>query len=294
MIIICGATIAEVERDLEMAKRAIATGAKVGIGGATIEDVEKAMSMLKGECDVVDPISNPNYIDPAPIDECEDTCPDWEGECCDDCNYGCEEEEEEVVELTMEERIIGIEKKQNIILVFVLVTALLSLFTFISGLGGNKTYKDEETEPTNTETQQATAYDTSAFTKVKAQDLEKLSKKDTIIVWIGRQGCGYCGQFAPIITSVGEKLDETIYYLDLADIFDFSTNPVTILDEEAYDLLLNFKTDGATENKEVMKEFGATPMTLVIKKNKIVGNFVGAYDEATALEILEDEGFKQK
>lgn len=203
-----------------------------------------------------------------------------------------DDEEDEVVELTMEERIIGIEKKQNIILVFVLVTALLSLFTFISGLGGNKTYKDEETEPTNTETQQATAYDTSAFTKVKAQDLEKLSKKDTIIVWIGRQGCGYCGQFAPIITSVGEKLDETIYYLDLADIFDFSTNPVTILDEEAYDLLLNFKTDG--DNEGVMEEFGATPMTLVIKKNKIVGNFVGAYDEATALEILEDEGFKQK
>jgi hypothetical protein len=91
MIIICGATIAEVERDLEMAKRAIATGAKVGIGGATIEDVEKAMSMLKGECDVVDPINNPNYIDPDPIDECEDTCLDWEGECC---NCGCEEEEE--------------------------------------------------------------------------------------------------------------------------------------------------------------------------------------------------------
>ena len=93
MIIICGATIAEVERDLEMAKRAIATGAKVGIGGATIEDVEKAMSMLKGECDVVGPISNPNYIDPDPIDECEDACPDWDGECCDDCNCGCEEEE---------------------------------------------------------------------------------------------------------------------------------------------------------------------------------------------------------
>jgi hypothetical protein len=93
MIIICGATIAEVERDLEMAKRAIATGAKVGIGGATIEDVEKAMSMLKGECDMVDPINNPNYIDPDPIDECEDTCPDWEGECCDDC------EEEEIIEV---------------------------------------------------------------------------------------------------------------------------------------------------------------------------------------------------
>lgn len=205
-----------------------------------------------------------------------------------------DDEEDEFVELTMEERIIGIEKKQNIILVFILITALLSLFTFISGLGGNRTYKEEETETPNTETEQTTTYDTSAFTKVKAQDLEKLSKKDTIIVWIGRQGCGYCSQYAPIITSIGEKLDVPIYYLDLADIIDFSSNPATIIDEEAYDLLVNFQTDGATENKDVMEQFGSTPMTLVIKKNKIVGNYVGAYDEATALEILEDEGFKQK
>lgn len=203
-----------------------------------------------------------------------------------------DDEEDEVVELTMEERIIGIEKKQNVILVFVLITALLSLFTFISGLGGNRTYSDEEDETTNTETEQTATYDTSAFTKVKAQDLESLSKKDTIIVWIGRQGCGYCGQFAPTITSIGEKLDETIYYLDLADVLNFSSQQVTIADEEAYDILVNFATD--KDNEDVMDEFGATPMTLVIKKNKIVGNFVGAYDEATALEILEEEGFKQK
>lgn len=45
MIIICGKTIAEVERDLEMAKMAIASGAKVGVGGATIADAEKALEM---------------------------------------------------------------------------------------------------------------------------------------------------------------------------------------------------------------------------------------------------------
>ena len=45
MIIICGKTIAEVERDLEMAKMAIASGAMVGVGGATIEDAEKALEM---------------------------------------------------------------------------------------------------------------------------------------------------------------------------------------------------------------------------------------------------------
>ena len=201
-----------------------------------------------------------------------------------------DDDDEDVVELTMEERIISIEKKQNVILVFVVISALLSLFAFVSGLGDNHTYSDEtdDTEVTDT----TTSYDTSAFTKVKAQDLESLSKKDTIIVWIGRQGCGYCSQFVPTITSIGEKLNETIYYLDLSDVFDFSTSPVQVVDDEAYDLLLNFDTDA--ENAEIMNEFGATPMTLVIKKNKIVGGFVGAYDETTLLDNLEDEGFKQK
>ena len=43
----------------------------------------------------------------------------------------------------MEERIISIEKKQNVILVFVVISALLSLFAFVSGLGDNRTYSDE-------------------------------------------------------------------------------------------------------------------------------------------------------
>ena len=45
MIIICGKTIAEVEHNLEMVKMAIASGANVGVGGATIADVEKALEM---------------------------------------------------------------------------------------------------------------------------------------------------------------------------------------------------------------------------------------------------------
>ena len=114
MIIICGETIAEVERDLEAAKMAIATGAKVGIGGATIEDVEKALLMAKNMGTPPAPISNPNYTAPKPCccgcdcecedeeDEDEDCCPscgatypDWDGECCDDCGYGYEDEEED-------------------------------------------------------------------------------------------------------------------------------------------------------------------------------------------------------
>lgn len=78
MIIICGKTIAEVERDLEMAKQAIASGMPYGIGGENIEDVEQAMGMLSGVVDNT-PISNPNYASP-----CENCgCPHPSCGCCE-------------------------------------------------------------------------------------------------------------------------------------------------------------------------------------------------------------------
>lgn len=107
MIIICGKTIAEVERDLEMAKQAIASGMPYGVGGATIEDAEKGLAMMQSMMgDAVAPIDNPNYIAPADLeDEDEDVCPEcgatydegWDGYSCDSCGYGCEDEDEDEV-----------------------------------------------------------------------------------------------------------------------------------------------------------------------------------------------------
>lgn len=107
MIIICGKTIAEVERDLEMAKQAIASGMPYGVGGATIEDAEKGLEMMRSVMGgAVAPIDNPNYTAPADLeDEDEDVCPEcgatydegWDGEVCDSCGYGCEDEEDEIV-----------------------------------------------------------------------------------------------------------------------------------------------------------------------------------------------------
>ena len=118
MIIICGKTIAEVERDLEMAKQAIASGMPYGIGGATIEDAEKGLEMMQAMMGgAVAPIDNPNYIPPKECgcscdhcacnacgsceDEDADICPEcgatydegWNGEVCDNCGDGCEAEE---------------------------------------------------------------------------------------------------------------------------------------------------------------------------------------------------------
>jgi hypothetical protein len=121
MIIICGKTIAEVERDLEMAKQAIASGMPYGVGGATIEDAEKGLEMMRSMMGgAVAPIDNPNYIAPADLeDEDEDVCPEcgatydegWDGEVCDSCGYGCEDEPPIVTALADMLRSLGVDEE---------------------------------------------------------------------------------------------------------------------------------------------------------------------------------------
>ena len=114
MIIICGRTIAEVEHDLEMAKAAIATGAPIGVGGATLADVEQAMRGLhtamgehsptehKCACEHTDcacgggicygcGCAEEEEVEICPVCDCE---LDEDG-YCDNCGYPDEEEEEE-------------------------------------------------------------------------------------------------------------------------------------------------------------------------------------------------------
>lgn len=114
MIIICGRTIAEVEHDLEMAKAALATGAPIGVGGATLADVAQAMRGLytamgehsptehKCACEHTDcacgggicygcGCAEEEEVEYCPVCDCE---LDEDG-ICDNCGYPCEEEEEE-------------------------------------------------------------------------------------------------------------------------------------------------------------------------------------------------------
>lgn len=97
MIIICGKTIAEVERDLEMVKMAIASGMPYGIGGATMAEVAQAMRGLKQAVGVDNPITNPNYVGVPPIEDEDEICPNcgepYDGCYCENCDTdSCEDE----------------------------------------------------------------------------------------------------------------------------------------------------------------------------------------------------------
>ena len=194
---------------------------------------------------------------------------------------------DEYEELSLEDRVMNIEKKVTAVLWLVVITmivAILSLIFVISD-DSSKAKSNEGTETTEKETN--SEYDVSKFKEVKAQDLKKLSKDKTILVYIGRSTCGYCVQFVPVLKEVQEKHSYTTYYIDIAKILDY-TGGTGALDKEADEIMQKFATSDS--QKDVMKDWGATPMTLVIKNNKIVDSLVGATDAATLEKMVKNNG----
>ena len=135
-------------------------------------------------------------------------------------------------------------------------------------------------------------YDTSAFTKIKPAEITTISQGKKIVVWIGRQGCGYCSLYSPTIKSVANELNINAYYIDLAAMYDVSTGAWELVDEEGYNTITNLKKANA-EMESLMENFGSTPMTLVIQDNTVVNGVVGAVESTELSRILEAEGFKK-
>jgi thiol-disulfide isomerase/thioredoxin len=161
----------------------------------------------------------------------------------------------------------------------------LLLSKYLVGEIASLPVKEEVQEPeTNTQQSDNTAtsytYDTSAFKAIKASEIKNASKSETIVVLIARQGCSYCSYYAPVITKVAKDFGITVRYIDLATIVDFSQRLIT--DEEAYDTLSNLQ--GSGEWKDFAKNnITGTPLTLIIKNNKVVGG-IGGYTEADGVE----------
>lgn len=87
MIVICGNTIAELEKELEMLKLAISTGATMGCGGATVNAVEKSLSALMSAVGGISPIAD--YA--KEIEECNCIACNGNCDCC--CGYDPVEDE---------------------------------------------------------------------------------------------------------------------------------------------------------------------------------------------------------
>lgn len=229
------------------------------------------------------------------IEEDNDEDSDDEEETIDDIDEDDEDEEKDDIDtslendyenLSLEDRIINVEKKTNAIFILVIILTILAIINLAFVLNNSAS---NETITTDTTEETLGDYDVSEFDEISAADISSLSKKDTIVVYIGRSTCGYCVQYLPILQEVQEKYDYTTKYIDIAKILDFESSTFSVLDQESYDTLINMST--SEDQEGIMDQFGSTPMTLVIKKNKIINSVVGLVDTATLEALLEQSGF---
>ena len=203
------------------------------------------------------------------------------------------EEEENEEPLTLEDRVIGMEQKLNVmmvLLVIVTVVAIITMFVAIFKDGGKT--KDSSKTNTSTETKEegttTLEYDVSKFKEISASDIEGESKGKTILLYIGRSTCGYCVQFVPILQQVQANHKYTTYYLDIAKIYDYQNG--VVLDKDAESIMVGLKTNDS--QKDVMNNFGSTPMTLVIKNGKVVDSIVGYVDAGTLETLVSSNGLE--
>lgn len=209
------------------------------------------------------------------------------------------DDEEEIVskDLTLKDHVIEIEKKINIILVLVLIIFLLNII-LIFGIfnNSNKQNNNENQNISNYSTDTSNYnYDTSAMKEISATDISSESKKETIIVVIGRQGCSACASFIPILTEVAKEYNTTVRYIDLAKIVQFTSTVNYITDDEAYDTLISLTGNKGWETF-VKDNLGRTPLTIVVKNNKVTGGIGGTNVPTNTSDIekaLDAAGLKK-
>ena len=204
-----------------------------------------------------------------------------------------EDNEEEYEEITTEERIVNIEKKVNqifaISVIGLIIAAVALIVLLVNNDGSGKANTNEEAN--QQEQQQSASYDISDFKEIKATDIATESKKETIVVMIGRQGCGYCAQFAPVLTAVGAEYGVTVRYIDLAKIIEIGSG--SVLDQDSITAISKITGDGQWASFAT-DYFARTPQTMFIKNNKVVYGIAGAADENTTRAAFEAAGFKKK
>jgi len=143
---------------------------------------------------------------------------------------------------------------------------------------------------TNTKKEEETIeYDVTGLKEVKAKELADATKEGKHVVYIGRSTCGWCAKFLPFIKKAQEEFKYTTLYVDIAKIIDFSVGSIS--DKDAYDAMTNFKA--STDYEDYMKKnFGTTPMILIIENGKIIAGQTGYVEYDTYKAFLNKNGIK--
>lgn len=165
-----------------------------------------------------------------------------------------------------------LEKKLNNItkiLWLVIAIVVVNLGLTIISLGDIKSNTSKEED--------LPEYDVSEFTEVTVEEYLNLFKKDElVVVYTGREGCGYCRMFLPVLKQAQKEYNYINYYLDIDK-----------LDADSAKLLQDLDSD-------IAKNLGQTPYTIISKNGKLIDTFLG-YDEFDAFaKFISTNGIKKR
>ena len=166
-----------------------------------------------------------------------------------------------------------------------IIIALLVVIIVVLIIGVSKLYSNTSSGDNN-ETNYNTKYDVSMFKEISASDIESETKDKLSVVYVGRETCGWCAAFLPNLWQAQDEYKYETLYVDIAKIIDFENNG--ILDQNSYDIMMNLTGDNYDGYME--DNFGATPMILIIKDNKIINAQTGYSEYADFEKVLNDAG----
>jgi thiol-disulfide isomerase/thioredoxin len=136
------------------------------------------------------------------------------------------------------------------------------------------------------------SYSIEDFKEIKASDIARESTNQIIVLWIGRQSCSYCKIYAPVIEEVADEFDVTVRYIDLEKIVNFKVAQPYISDQVAFDTISNLTGLGEWETF-AEENVGATPLTLIIKNNEVIGGVAGYVVESVLTDVFVDAGLRK-
>lgn len=162
-----------------------------------------------------------------------------------------------------------------IIIVLLAINTIIALVGIVNNEGSKKTTKKADTQ----ETQSSEEYDVSMMNSVDVTNTIRLfDAKETQVIYIGRSSCGYCVKFLPSLQKAQKEYGYKTNYLD-----------ITTVDDEGHSKLMKKDND----DKFLEKNFGATPMVLLVKNGKIVDTWLGYSEYSEFAQFLEKNGFKK-
>ena len=157
------------------------------------------------------------------------------------------------------------------VIVIVVGNAMFSLFNF--------KVLDENNNIVQTQPEQNDKYDISMFDVINASKVIDLYKSNEIqVIYIGRETCGYCVQFLPVLQQAQKDYGYKTKYLD-----------ITTVTEDGQKAILEKDND----EQFLANSFGSTPMVILVKDGKLVDGWIGYAEYDTFANFLEENGFKK-